>query len=585
MADTPGAIEASHFPLTVSRQRWRVRSELLIVAGLIAVVGWLVAIPLAMVVWGTFRDAAPGLPGSFTLNNFIRAYFNVGLLQAIQNSLIFAGGASLISFAGGTFLAWVTERTDAPFRRVIYALVLVPVIVPGILFATSWLFLLNPTIGALNKFASYCCGLETPIFNGYSMGGMIWAEGVDNFSLPFLLMAAAFRSMDPSLEEAAQTAGAGVWTTMRTVTLPVLLPAVLATLLISFIRALESFEAPAIMGIPAGISVFATEVWLAVSRTRPADFNLSATFAMGYLLVTVVGVYLYHRATKMSERYVTVTGKGYRPTRVKLGYWRWPVALFSLLLLGVAILLPLFILIWTSLLPFYMIPSWQALSLVSLRNYRDVLALDSAYEAFVNTLIVGCSAAAIGSLLSAVIGWVVIRTHLPGRRLLDVLAFAPIAIPGTVMGIALLWLYLTLPIPIYGTLWILLFGFLGKYMTFAVRSTYASLTQIHKELEEASTSCGAPWLKTFVRVTLPLMAPGLLIGFLFILSLSFRVLGLPVMISHVNTRMMPSFIFSLYDEGKYEVLSALGVLIMLFLLAIAALSRYVSKKFGVQESH
>jgi iron(III) transport system permease protein len=585
MAETQGAIGASHFPLAVARQRWRLRPELLIVAALMVVVGWLVAIPLAMVVWGTFRDAAPGLAGSFTLNNFVRAYFNVGLLQAIQNSLIFAGGASLISFAGGTFLAWVTERTDAPFRRVIYALVLVPVIVPGILFATSWLFLLNPTIGALNKFASYCCGFEAPIFNGYSMGGMIWAEGVDNFSLPFLLMAAAFRSMDPALEEAAQTAGASVWTTMRTVTLPVLLPAVLATLLISFIRALESFEAPAIMGIPAGISVFATEVWLAVSRTRPADFNLSATFAMGYLLVTIVGVYLYHRATKMSERYVTVTGKGYRPTRFKLGSWRWPVALFSLLLLGVAILLPLFILIWTSLLPFYMMPSWQAVSLVSLENYRAVLALDSAYEAFINTLIVGCSAAAIGSLLSAVIGWVVIRTRLPGRRLLDVLAFAPIAIPGTVMGIALLWLYLSLPIPIYGTLWILLFGFLGKYMTFAVRSTYASLTQIHKELEEASTSCGAPWLNTFVRVTLPLMAPGLLIGFLFILSLSFRVLGLPVMISHVNTRMMPSFILSLYDEGKYEVLSALGVLIMIFLLTIAAISRYVSKRFGVQESH
>jgi iron(III) transport system permease protein len=235
-------------------------------------------------------------------------------------------------------------------------------------------------------------------------------------------------------------------------------------------------------------------------------------------------------------------------------------------------------------MPFYMVPSWQALSLVSLHNYRQVLELDSAYNAFINNLIVGGSAAAIGALLSAVIGWVVIRTQLPGRRLLDVLAFAPIAIPGTVMGIALLWLYLTLPIPIYGTLWILLVGFVGKYMTFAVRSTYASLTQIHKELEEASTSCGAPWVKTFFRVTLPLMAPGLLIGFLFILSLSFRVLGLPVMISHVHTRMMPSFIFSLYDEGKYEVLSAMGVMIMLFLLAIAAVSRYVSSKFGVQES-
>jgi iron(III) transport system permease protein len=284
------------------------------------------------------------------------------------------------------------------------------------------------------------------------MGAMIWAEGVDNFSLPFLLMAAAFRSMDPALEEAAETAGAGVWTTMRTVTLPVLLPAVLATLLLSFIRAIESFEAPAIMGIPAGISVFATEVWLSLSRTRPSDFNLSATFAMGYLLVTIVGVYFYHRATKISERYVTVTGKGYRPNRIRLGAWRWPVTGMSLALLGASVLLPLFILIWTSLMPFYIVPSWQALSLVSLQNYRAVLALDAAYDAFINNLIVGGSAAAIGALLSAAIGWVVIRTRLPGRRLLDILAFAPIAIPGTVMGIALLWLYLTLPIPIYGTL-------------------------------------------------------------------------------------------------------------------------------------
>ena len=220
-----------------------------------------------------------------------------------------------------------------------------------------------------------------------------------------------------------------------------------------------------------------------------------------------------------------------------------------------------------------------------MQNYRDVLALDSAYDAFINNLIVGCSAAAIGVMLSAAIAWVVIRTRLPGRRILDMLAFSPIAIPGTVMGIALLWLYLTLPIPIYGTLWILLVGFLGKYMTFAVRSSYASLTQIHKELEEASTSCGAPWLKTFTRVTLPLMAPGLLIGFLFILSLSFRVLSLPVMISHVNTRMLPSFIFDLYDQGKYEVLSAMGVMIMLFLLAIAGVSRYISGRFGVQETH
>ena len=193
MADTRAVVAASDLPTISDRRRWRGSPQSLGIAVLIAVVVWLVAIPLAMVIWGAFRDGAPGTPAAFTFDNFARAYYNVGLLQAIRNSLIFASGASLISFFGGTMLAWVTERTDAPMRRVIYAMVLVPVIVPGILFATSWLFLLNPTIGALNKFVAYCCGIETPIFNAYSMGAMIWAEGVDNFSVPFLLMAAAFR--------------------------------------------------------------------------------------------------------------------------------------------------------------------------------------------------------------------------------------------------------------------------------------------------------------------------------------------------------------------------------------------------------
>jgi len=256
-------------------------SQIIGIGLLSAVLAWLVAVPLGMVIWGSFRNAPPGVSGGYTLDNFLRAFRSAGLLSAMWNSTVFAGGSTLLSAAGGTFLAWVTERTDAPFKKVISGCVLFPLLIPGVLFATSWLFLLNPSIGILNKLATLWFGTEGPIFNGYSMGAMIWAHGVGHFGLPFLLMAAAFRSMDPSLEEAAKTAGAGVLMTLRTVTLPLLLPAVLAMLLISFIRSIETFDVPAVMGIPAGISVFATEVWLAIARARPPDCNLSATCAMG----------------------------------------------------------------------------------------------------------------------------------------------------------------------------------------------------------------------------------------------------------------------------------------------------------------
>lgn len=549
-----------------------------------AVLIWLVIVPLTMVFWGSFRTGPPGVPGGYTITNYIRAFKNASLLNSCKNTLIFAIGASLISFAGGTFLAWITERTDMPFRKGIYAIVLFPIVCPAVLFATSWLFLLNPTIGIINKAAILWLGFEKPIVNSYSMGAMIWTQGVDTFSLPFLLMAAAFRQMDPSLEEAAQAAGASLMRTVRTVTLPLLVPSALASILITFVRSIETFEVPAVMGIPAGISMFATEVWMAISRTKPADFNLAATFATGYLFVCIGGLYLYHKATGMSEKYVTVTGKGYRPTRIKLGAWRWPTAFICFILLSVTTLLPVLVFIWTSLMPYYSVPSWDAVSRITLKNYRYILSLRSTYEALYNNILVGVASAGAGVLLASIISWVVIRTRLRGRHLLDMFSFAPIAVPGTVMGLALLWLYLTVPIPIYGTLWILIVAFVSKYMTYAVRSTHSSLVQIHPELEEASSATGASWVYTFTRVTLPLIVPGLLIGFLFIFSLCFRVLGLPIMLSHTNTRLMPMLIFDLYQNGGYEWLCALGVLMMLLLVTLSAISWFVSKKFGIREA-
>ena len=541
---------------------------------------WLIMVPIAVVMWGAFRDGQPGEPGVYTLAKFVQAYQGT-LVQTVGNTLIFALGSALVCLSLGTFLAWVTERTDAPLRPIIYAISLFPLIAPGILMASAWVLVLHPKIGIVNAAARSLLGMEGTLFNGYSMAGMIWAQAIDQVSLPFLLMAAAFRSMDPSLEEASAVAGARLSTTMRTVTLPLLLPAVLAVFLLVFVRAIESFDVPAVLGVPAGIPVFATQVFLAVWDV-PQDYNVAAAFGVGYLIISLLLLYLYHRATRRSERYVTVTGKAFRPRRMQLGVWRWPLSIFSLLLLTVAVGLPVFIFVWTSFLKFYQIPSLSQLSLFSLENYREILELPNSLQSIYNTLLVGIVSSLIIVMLAAMISWIVIRTRIAGRKFLDFLSFSPIAVPGTVMGLALLWLYLVVPVPIYATLWILIVAFVGKYITVAVRSTHASLHQISIELEEVSTVSGASWARTFRSVVLPLMAPGLVVAFIYSLSLTFKVLSMPILLGGVDTKLMSVMIYNLYEDGQYPMLSAMGVILLVLVLSLALAGTYIGRRFGVQ---
>jgi iron(III) transport system permease protein len=560
-------------------QRWS--GQTVAVGLLILLLTWLIMVPLAVVIWGAFRDGQPGQAGGYTLMKFVEAYQGT-LVQTVGNTMIFALGSAFSCLALGTFLAWVTERTDAPLRPFIYAVSLFPLIAPGVLMASAWVLVLHPKIGIINVAARNLFGIEGALFNGYSMAGMIWAQAIDQISLPFLLMAAAFRSMDPSLEEASFVAGARLSTTMRTVTLPLLLPAVLAVFLLVFVRAIESFDVPAVLGVPAGIPVFATQVFLAVWDV-PQDYNVASAFGVGYLVVSLFLLYLYHRATRRSERYVTVTGKAFRPRRMQLGRWRWPLSLFSLALLTFGVGLPVFVFVWTSFLKFYQIPSISQLQYFSLDNYRAILELPHTAQSIYNTLMVGVLSSLIIVLLAATISWIVIRSRVRGRKFLDFLSFSPIAIPGTVMGLALLWLYLVVPIPIYATVWILIVAFVGKYITVAVRSTHASLQQISVELEDVSTVSGASWGRTFRSVVLPLMAPGLVVAFIYSLSLTFKVLSMPILLGSVDTKLMSVTIYNLYEDGQYPMLSAMGVFLLLLVLSLSLIGAYVGRRFGVKQ--
>jgi len=415
------------------------------------------------------------------------------------------------------------------------------------------------------------------------MWGMIWAFGADNITLPFFFMAAAFRSMDPSLEEAAQVSGMGPFRVFWHVNVKLMIPSILAIWLLLFVRGIESFEAPAVIGIPAEIKVFATQIFLALSVTYPPEYNLAGTYATLYLVIAVLGVLLYLQVTSASEKYTTITGKAYRPRRQDLGRWRYLTLAISLLILFIVVVLPVLMVAWVSLLPYYSRPSAHLLSLLTLRNYSVILNLDVFYSALINNIVAGVSSATIAVLLSAGISWVVIRTKFSGRKLLDVLAFTPIAIPGVVMGLALIWMYLTVPIPVYGTLWILVIGYVTKFIPIALRACHSSLLQIHPELEEASEISGSSWPRTFGRVLLPLMIPGLLVGWFYVLTLTFKVLSIPVLLSHVGTQVFPIVLFQFYSSGRFGELCALGTILIGILTLVAGVARFVSGQFGVQE--
>jgi iron(III) transport system permease protein len=547
------------------------------------IVVYLTLIPLVMILYGTFRDGPPGTDASFTLVNYIRAYGNFTIFVLAANTMAFAVGAALVAFVCGSFLAWVTERTDTPLKGLIYGLALFPFVIPGILTTIAWVLLLSPKIGLINRFLIDSLSLSQPPFNIYSMAGMIWVFGMDNITLPFFLMAASFRSMDPTLEEAARASGMNGLSTFWHVNLKLMVPTILAVLLLLVVRGIETFEEPAVIGLPAEIKVYASEIFLALRMYQPPDYNLAGTYSIFYLLVASVGVTLYLKATSASESFATISGKGFRPRTQFLGRWRYLTLFLSLLILFIAVILPFLIIAMTSVLPIYKRPSWKVLSLFTLDNYKTVLGMELFYQSFLNNVVVGIVSATVAVALAAAVSWVVVRTRLRGRKLLDILAFTPMGFPGIVIGLALLWMYLTLPVPLYGTLWILVIAYVTKYVPIALRACHTALLQLHPELEEASVISGSSWLRTFVRVVLPLILPGVAAGWFYVLALTFKALSLPVLLSHLGTEVLPVVIYGFYESGEFSELSALGVVLVGALSLVALGTRSFARHFSVHE--
>jgi len=542
---------------------------------------YLAVLPLFMLVMGSFQAEVAPREFVYTLKNYQAAYASEYTYSTFKNSLIFASGSASLTFIFGTLLAWLTERTNTPLRAIFVPVAVVPLILPGVLESIAWIFLLSPKFGYLNVWLRDLFGLQSMPFNVFSLPGMIWVHSVGQVPLAFLMMVAAFKSMDPSLEESAMMSGANTWQTFRRVTLRLLVPTAGSVLLILFVRTLESFETPALIGIPARIYVYTSEIFLAFNE-YPPDYGRGGALAVGLLVLSAIGVWLYTRATKEGKKFQTVTGKAFRPRQFDLGPWRWVGFGFLTTYFLIVVLLPFLVLFWASFLPFFAAPSWDAVQKLSLDNYRYLNGFRPFWDAMKNSIILSTLSATVAMMLTSLVAWIVYKSRLPGSWVLDFLAFVPITIPGIVMGMSLILLYVAFPIPIYGTIWVLLIAYVTRFIPYGMRAASGSIMQIHSELEEAAAASGASWWETFRRVTLPLLRPGLVAGWIYICIVSFREFSTSVLLATGESRVLSILLFTMFEQGQVTVVAAIGVLMIATLLSVVALFYKFSGRVGIQ---
>ncbi len=548
-------------------------------------VAYLVLSPIAILILTSFRrykfDGSIGFV--FTLENYIETYVNPEIPAAVMNTLVYAIAGTILAVVFGTALAWVVERTNTPFRTAFSLAAAATFFVPGMLMALAWSALANPRIGTLNGFLrGFFDVVEGPL-DINTMGGMIWVFGTHLYPVVFLIMGAAFRSMDPSLEEAAALSGAGMWTMLRTVTMSVSRPALVSAVLIIFVRGLESFDVPLILGLPSKVNVLTTEIFSTASLHQPPELGISASLGVILLLVSAGGVWFYRSTTARALSFSTITGKAYRPHRLDLGRRRWLVSATCLVFFFVTLLLPLLALFWISLFPFVRQFSFAALQRASLNQYAYVLGYSTIVDAFRNSIVNAVIVATAVVLLTSVIAWIVLRSRLPARGALDALAFAPIGIPGTIMGVAVLLVYLVLPLPVYGTIFIITIAHLTLYLPYGMRLASDALIRIHPQLEEQSALSGASWWSTYRRILLPLLAPGLVAAWITIVAASFRELSAAIFLTSPQARFVSVMLYSTWNDGNATASAALGVVVLIVVLLLAVVARAIGNRFRIAE--
>lgn len=529
-----------------------------------------------------FTTKLTGEIDQFTFRYYKDLLTELRVVGPFLNTVYFSIGSALLATAIGGAIAWVVTRTDTPLRGLGYFTAFASFGTPFILYTIGWLLLLGRA-GPVNYWLKTWLDQSTPVINVYSLFGMIFIESLLWSPFVFLMLAAAFRSMDPSLEEASSVCGARLWQTMRRVSLRLMLPAFFSVVLLIFIRSFESFEIPALVGLPGDVRVLTTSIYIDAQKVPP-QYGSAGSFSVLLMVVVAGTLYCYFRVTREGERFQTVTGKGYRPTVIRLGHWRYLTSLALLLYATVLLVLPFLIILWASLLPFYIQPSFEAISHFTLKNYLTALHYPKITDSIKNSIVLGLGSASAVMLLTLLASWLLVRTKIRGRWLLDLLTTLPLLFPGIVMGLAILRFYLFVPIPVYGTLWILLIAFVTRYIPYGIRYTHSGLLQLHKELEEAAYTAGASWSNCMRRIIVPLITPSFIGGWVFVFLLSAKELSMSVLLVSPQTPVVSVAIFELWENAQIGELAAFGVLWAVILVSVAIVYYFFARRYGIQQN-
>ncbi|MCA6112245.1 iron ABC transporter permease [Bradyrhizobium sp. CNPSo 4026] len=523
------------------------------VAFLLAILGFLVIYPILTLLLGALTDTNPVVDGlslrHLSVTNFLTVLANPNVAEALFNTLIACGGGTLIAVAIGLLFSWVVVRTNTPGKAVIAAASVLPLFAPPLVAGVAWSILGSPKTGLINMVFKWA-GLDWHV-DFYSMWGLVFVFGIYYAPYVYMFTSSALRNMDPSLEEAAEISGASAFSTLFTVTFPLIMPAIVSGMLLSFIVMLGIYGIPAVLGAPANINVLTTYIFK-LTNWSPPLYNTAAAVAI--LLMVVTGGLVYLQQKVLTGRsYTTVAGKAFRPRSLDLGGWRWfTFALGLVYLLGVVVL-PMLALIVAAFRKFMFIRDVSALfdmRAYSLMHFNAIFDNPLTLRSIYNAVEVGIITAIIGGALAFAIGYTIHRTRLPGRRAIDLISTVPVAIPGLVVGVAYLWAWIGIPGGLYGTIWILALAFIARFMPDTVKSLSTSFMQIHRELEEAAWVCGKGMLGTIATVMLPLARPGVLASMTLLFVLAIRELGSSLFLYTSDTMVMSVLLLDYYEGGN-----------------------------------
>ncbi len=561
-----------------SVERWDARN--IAQALLFVVLLLLIAGPLLILVVTSIqpRAAAPLLWGAPTLEHYRDVALRPGTAQLIWNTLAYAGGSVVVAVIIAVVIAFLTERTDMPGRTTVRVLMYSWMAVPALVFGYGWILLINPGRGVLNVALRSVFGLERAPLTPYCMAALIIIAGLSLVPTAYVMLSGLLRNMDPTLEDAAYVSGASRAAIAARITAPLLAPGILSVGIFLGMAMVQSFDLPMIIGLTARIPVLSTRIYTAASPDSGIpNYGLASAFGVCLLVLAMGLMVLYARVTRSSERFRTVTGKGFRPRRIQLKGLQRVMAVGGVVLYFAIMLAPLLILLWASLFPFYRLPAWSELGNVSLDAYRSVLSQPQALRALGNTVLLFLTSATIVVVMACLVSWFAVRGGGTMGRLLDMMSFAPMAIPPVVMAIALLLIFLRTPL--HGTIWVLVVGHMTIYLAFAARTMNAALVQIHKELEDAAHVSGASWATGLRRILFPMVWPQIINTWLWVVAHSARDLTFPLLLLTSTNVVAASAIYLRWDFPDLPGAAALSMIVVggLMLLVIP-IQLYVTRR-------